>query len=333
MNHRLMQLLTHAGYMNEADAGEGGGSGGGTVDRGDDFAPTGPDAGEGEVATGEGEVKAAGEGEGEGNADPENKAASADAEDDTDRARDSKGKFIPKERFDEAVRKERAEKEEYQRRVKEFEEREQQRAVSADLVEAQKQVKALVKQHTDLLLDGEAEKAAALMEQILELKEAISDHKAEAKAVTAKEQAKEEMRYDALVAKLETDYPEINPEADEFDRASVKKVQAYMTGLMQTERMSPSQALRDAVETILGARKVEKQAASKEDLGMRRKEDAVRKALETKEKQPPSTKSVGKDHDKQGGPLDAAAVMKMNYDEFVKLPESKLAEMRGDFVS
>ncbi|TFH39935.1 MAG: hypothetical protein E4H01_17415 [Lysobacterales bacterium] len=59
----------------------------------------------------------------------------------------------------------------------------------------------------------------------------------------------------------------------------------------------------------------------------------MKKAIDAKNKQPASTGSVGKDHDKEGGPLDAAAVMKMSWDEFVALPESKLSEMRGDFVS
>jgi hypothetical protein len=66
--------------------------------------------------------------------------------------------------------------------------------------------------------------------------------------------------------------------------------------------------------------------------GLRRKEEAVKKALEAKNKQPASTNAMGVDHDKTGGPLDSSAVMKMSYDEFVKLPESKLSELRGDFV-
>lgn len=237
---------------------------------------------------------------------------------------------IPKARFDEAVRKERSEKEEYARRLKEYEEREAQRNVAQDYTEAQKHVKELIKQHTNLLADGELEKAADLMEQILELKDAVAERKADAKAMSAKDQAREEVKYDALVAKLESDYPQINPEAEEFDKATVRKVQAMMSGLMQTERMSPSQALKEAAETILSTTK--KPAASVEEAGIRRKEAAVSKAMATKGKQPPNTNSVGLDHDKEGGALDSSAVMKMSFDEFVKLPDAKLSELRGDFV-
>lgn len=258
------------------------------------------------------------------------------AEEPEETPRDTKGKFIPKDRFDEAVRKERSEKEEYARRLKEFEEKEAQRVVSADFAEAQKQVKEMIKQHTSLLADGELEKAADLMEKILEMKENMAEAKAESKAMAAKNAAKEEVRYDALVAKLEADYPMINPDAEEFDRVMVKRVQAYMTGLMQTERLSPSQALKQAVDDLLGQPKKDDPApaaAKAEELGVRRKEEAVKKAMDAKTKQPASTNGVGIDHDKEGGALDASAVMKMSWDEFVKLPDAKLAELRGDFVS
>ena len=291
-----------------------------TADRGDDFSPTTPAAAAPEPVKEEPVV--------------EEEQVEAKAEEE-ERPRDEKGKFIPKERFDEAVRKERAEKEAVAARLKEYEEREAQRNVAADFAEANKAVKEMIKQHTSLLADGELDKASDLMEKILELKEEISERKAAARADQAKTQAKEEVRYDALVAKLEADYPQINPDAEEFDRASVRKVQAYMTGLMQSERISPTAALKEAVDTILGATKKPDTTAEKkaEDLGVRRKEQAVAKAMDAKTKQPASTKDVGIDSDKIGGALDASAVMKMSWDEFVKLPDSKLAEMRGDFVN
>lgn len=290
------------------------------VDRGDSFEPTGPDAEQTAAAA-------------EPTPVPDTEAptteAAAPTEESDERLRDDKGRFIPKDRFDEAVRKERAEKEILANRLKEFEERDAQSRVSADFAEAQKAVKEMIKQHTSLLADGELEKAANLMEQILDLKEAVAERKAEFKADHAKNAAKEEVRYDATVARLEADFPVINPDHADYDPATVRRVQAYMTGLMQTERMPAAQALKEACDTLLQAPK----KADADDLGMRRKEAAVQKAMDAKAKQPPSTKDVGLDHDKTGGALDASAIMKMSWDEFVKLPDSKLSEMRGDFVS
>lgn len=306
------------------------------VDRGDDFSPTSDTQELEQKDTAVDTAAGAGEADTKADAKSDEVEAKVDTKaDDEDTKRDDKGRFIPKDRFDEAVRKERSEKELLQAKLKELEDKEAQRAVAANFEEANKQIKEMIKKHTSLLADGELDKASDLMEKILEMKEEIAERKAEAKALSAKDQAKEEVRYDALVAKLEADYPQINPDAEEFDNTTVRKVQALMTGLMQTDRLSPSKALQEAVETILGAaKKVDTTTQQKaEDLGMRRKEDAVKKALDAQKKQPASTKDVGIDHDKTGGALDASAVMKMSWDEFVKLPESKLAELRGDFVN
>ena len=327
MTTLLNALMHRGGYM--APAGDDGADtgGGGAVDRGDDFNPT-PDA------VDPAPEKEAAEAKKEEEEEPEPEPKAEAKEEEEEPQRDAKGRFIPKDRFDEAVRKERTEKEELARRLKEYEDKEAQRAVAADFAEAAKQVKDMIKQHTSLLSDGELDKASDLMEKILEMQQEMAARRASASAEQAKTAAKEEVRYDALVAKLEADFPQINPEAEEFDRAAVKKVQAYMTGLMQTEKMSPTQALKEAVETLLGAtKKAEAPAKDKaEELGMRRKEDAVKKAIDAKTKQPATAKDVGIDHDKIGGPLDASAVMKMSWDEFVKLPESKLSDLRGDYV-
>ena len=244
---------------------------------------------------------------------------------------EAKEPVIPKSRFDEAVRKERAEKEALAGRVKEYEARDAQWAVADDFAEAQKAVKEMIKQHTSFLADGELDKASDLMEKILDLKEAVSERKADAKAFQAKDQAKSEVRYDALVAKMEADYPQINPDAEEFDVEAVANVQAAMSGFMQTQRLTASQALEKAMKLIFPP-KAATTSGKAVDAGVRRKEAAVTKALDAKTRQPGSTNGVGVDHDKEGGSIDAAAVMKMTWDEFIKLPDSKLSEMRGDHV-
>lgn len=325
----LKFLFQQNGYM--APAGDDGADTGGTgtVDRGDDFTPTDDDApaAKADAAADKGDEKL--------EQDDDKADAKADDKDakDEDQPRDEKGKFIPKSRFDEAVRKERDAKDALARQLQEYKEREAQSKVTEDYAAAQKVVKDMIKQHTSLLADGELDKASDLMEKILEMKEEMAERKAEAKANYAKESAKEEMRYDSLVARLENDYPQINPDAEEFDAEAVKKVQAYMAGLMQTQRMSSTQALKEAVETLMTKKQAPKADTKAEDLGMRRKEAAVQKAMDAKSKQPASTKDVGVDHDKNGGPMDASAIQKLSWEEFVKLPDSKLSEMRGDFVN
>ena len=261
-------------------------------------------------------------------------------ETETAKERNDKGQFIPKERFDAAVQRERAEKERVAARLQELEKREADRAVSQDLQQASAKIKDLIKEHTQMLSDGELDKASQTMEQIIQLQSDMADRRSQAYADQGRSQAKSEIQYDAVVARLEMEYPEINPENTEaFDREAVRRVQAYMTGLMQMDNMTPSKALQEAVSTILGAKRAEENQTedtkrkAAEDLGMRRKESAVAKAVEAQGKQPANLKDVGKDHDKEGGPLDAAAVMKMSWDEFIKLPEERLSQMRGDHIS
>jgi hypothetical protein len=321
VNELLKALMQHNGYM--APVGDDGELPGGATDRGDSVAAAAAadeDAAPAQTASAEEPEEGA-------------KAAATEGDGEDDRVRDEKGRFIPKERFDEAVKKERGEKELLAARLKEYEDREAQSRVSADFAEAQKAVKDMIKQHSSLLADGEIDKAADLMGQILDLKEAISERKAESRAMTAKDQAKEEVQYAQTVERLETQYPSLNPDHDDYDRTATRRVQAMMAGLMQTERMPAAKALREAVEIVMGKPAAPAAATDKaEEAGLRRKQAAVAKALDAKGKQPASTKDVGLDHDKEGGALDASAVMKMTWDEFVKLPDSKLSELRGDYI-
>lgn len=263
----------------------------------------------------------------------------AAAEEIDDKGRDEKGRFIPKERFDEAVQRERDEKSRIASRLHELERREADRAISENVEEAAAAIKTLIGEHTTLISDGELDKASEKMSQIIQLQGNMQERRAAAMATASATQAKSEVQYDAVVARLEMDYPEINPEDTEnFDRESVRRVQAYMTGLIQMDSMTPSMALQEAVSTILGAKRAEQNQTDADKQkeadaeGLRRKEAAVKKNVDAQGKQPANLKDVGQDHDKEGGSLDAAAVMKMSWEEFVKLPEEKLSEMRGDHV-
>lgn len=248
-------------------------------------------------------------------------------------------KFIPKDRFDAAVQRERAEKERVAAQLAELQKREADRAVAEDMTKASAQIKEMIKEHTKMLADGELDQASDLMGDILQLQSDMADFRSRAYADQGRSAAKSEMQYDAVVAKLEMDYPEINPDnVDLFDRDAVRKVQAYMTGLMQMDNVSASKALQESVATILGAKRAKENLTddakrkAAEDLGMRRKEAAVGKAVDAQSRQPAALTDVGKDHDKEGGSLDAAAVMKMSWEDFIKLPEEKLSQMRGDHV-
>lgn len=243
-----------------------------------------------------------------------------------------KGEFIPRDRFNEAVQKERAKAEAAQARAKELEAQLATQKVTEDVVEAQKQVKDLIKQRNSLLADGELDKAGEIDEKIFALQESMAERRAEAKAAALKESTKEEMRYDAVVTRLEAEYPQIDPDNEKYDADSVAEIRALMRGYQAEMGLTPSAALARAAKRVFGApvaAKAEDEGAA-EEAGVRRKAEATARNVEAAKAQPASTKEVGVDHDKKGGGLDAKTVMKMSYAEFSKLGEDVLAKMRGD---
>lgn len=239
--------------------------------------------------------------------------------------------LIPRDRFNEAVRKEREKVEAANARSAQLEEQLSTKTVSEDVQQAQALLKDLVKQRNQQLADGELEKAGATDEKILNLQDAIADRKADIKAGQAKELAKEEMRYDTAVARLEEDHPELDPNSDTYNQDMVDEVRVLMRGYQVEMGLTAAAALTRAAKRVFGEQvkaKVDDTAAK--EAGVRRKAEAVDKNLAAAKKQPASSQAVGLDHDKKGGGLDPKTVMKMNYKEFSELSEDVLSRMRGD---
>lgn len=279
------------------------------------------------------------------NKEPEDKAtanAAADADIDADKSGEEEEEqipMIPQTRFKEAVDKERGRAAAAEAELKRYREREQQQADAADFEKSQAKVKELLKNHSSLLADGDLDKASEVMEEVLQLRDDMQNARMARQADNARNSAKIEVQYDATVQRLEAEYPEINPDSDSFDEGAVRRVQALVTGLMQSEGKNPAEALQEATDILLKPAK----EAQTPDLrgkpdeeavqqGMRRQQAQIDKNLKAAEAQPPATDAVGKDHDKTGGPLDADALKAMTFEEFVKVPDEELAKLRGDFI-
>jgi hypothetical protein len=234
--------------------------------------------------------------------------------------------------------RERGQREAAERRATELEAKLAESKVAEDLDASRAKLKEMVKERNAFLADGELDKAADKDEQIFDFQNEVAAKQARIHANSAKEQAKEEMHYDAMLSKLELDYPQINPDADDFDPETVRDVTAIMLGFQQSQRLSPTLALAKAVKMVLGEPKKDEVAAEPEkdkaaEAAARRKAEAVQRNQKIADKQPPKTGTVGVDHDKVGGGIDAASLMKMTQDEFSKLSDDALSKMRGDYVS
>lgn len=262
-----------------------------------------------------------------------------------DKSRDDKGRFeakIPKSRFDEAVGKEREAREAAERRAAEAERRLQEgqaAQVRTDQIEAiEADISALEQKHADLLLDGNAKEAAAVMKEIRMAERKIARAEADAVADQRVTRTIEAQKFDTVVARIEADYPEFNPDSEKYDTDLVSLVLAKQASLVRSEGLSPSVAMERAAKDVAGRfLKVEegKPEPDKKGLGNTqaadRKQEQVAKNLEAQQRQPASMKDAGIDSDKAGKTSDID-VSKMSADELAALPEATRQRLRGDFV-
>jgi hypothetical protein len=280
----------------------------------------------------------------------EPKAEEPKAEEETppaeeDKARDEKGRFeakIPKARFDAVISKEREAREAAERRADELERQlkaGEQAVVRTQEVEAiEANISALEEKHADLLLDGKSKEAAAVMKEIRHAERQIARAEADAMANQRISQTMEAQKFDTVVARIEADHPQLNPESELYDADLVELVLSKQQSLMRTQGMSPSQAMdkasKDVAERFLKVEEPAKEdakglAAAKavED----RKAQQLSKNLDTMKKQPASMKESGIDSDK-AGQTSQLDVMSMSREDFDALPETTKAKLRGDYV-
>lgn len=346
---KLKQFLSR--YMAPAGDADGGG---GTVDRGDNFIPTGEDAdgAQDELSKAERAAEAAAKIEAEEAAkkaaadadeddlDPEDPDADADdkAEEDKPKRKDQR---IPLSRHKDILARERAQREAAEERLAQYEKGQKVASINEDLTNLENSVLSMEKEYTKLLADGEVDKATEKMAEIRRTERQINDAKTEYRTQVAIAQATEQARYDVALERIEEAYPELNPDHDDFDKAQLGEVVEWKIFYEKQRNMTPTKALQAAVKKVVGsdtkaqdkattvAPKVDAEEVAK-DVAKERKAAAVKKGVETAAKTPASTAKVGMDSDKAGGSLTAKDVMKMSQDDFRKLPDDVLARMRGD---
>lgn len=251
-------------------------------------------------------------------------------------ARDDKGRFIPKARFDEQVAKERAGREVAERHLAELQKQLQQVSASADVTKMEDEIVALEKSHAKAMLEGDSDKAAELMSAIRLKERTINIQTSADMSNRAKNEAREEVRMDTAIERLEATYDALNPGSESFDQDLVDFVLARQLQLINNERMTPSMALTAAAKQVMTkmgavAKAPDTKGLSAAKAASDRKSGQVAKNVDAAKRTPPSMKEVGMDSDKAGvkGDLD---VMQMTGEEFAALPEATKSRLRGDML-
>ena len=302
------------------------------VDRGDDFVPTDEDLEKEDVKADAdaADVKADDK---KVDADDEKKAddKKVDADDDKaeDKKEDKKEKRVPESRLTEVVRKAKDREEKLAARIKELEAAVSNTKVSADIEEVETKIDELQDAYEDAIADNNKAKAKEVRGKIRSYERQLIDLKASEKAMAAKAETIEELRYEAAIAKVEQDYPQINPDAEDFNEDVAGEVLDLRNSLMKNG-VSAAKALQRAVKYVLGE---PASAKSKEDIDSARDKravDARQKAADASKRQPADTTRLGLDSDKAGKTPDKIDVAKMSQERFSKLDEETLSRLRGD---
>lgn len=332
-----------------APADDGADLGGGAVDRGDDFTPTGADAPKGAAPevkiTAEDldkvpktKVKAEAPAPEDDDVDPDDPDADDEPKADKKLKKDTR---IPLARHKEILARERTQREALERQLAQTKQAETIAATNEQLTAAENKLLALEKEHAKLINDGEYDKAAAKMGEIRLTERGINESRTTFAIQAAEARAYERVQYDTTVERLEAAYPALNEDHDDFDSDLMAEVVELRDGFVATGKYTRAQAIKKAAETLMGVKTVRQQAAVNTEV--RVDKDAVAKAAAAERAatqrakngkvaatQPPSTAQVGADHDKLGGQVTAEAVIKMKHEDFVKLPDAELARLRGD---
>lgn len=325
------------------------GGGGGPVDRGDDFVPTGPDA---EDLTPEQQTAAdaalaaetaaaeAAKAKKEKPA-PEPKADEAD-EADEDEDKPKTKKRIPLDRHEAILNKEREQRKTLEAQLAQYQQGAKVADINVELTAAEEKIVKLEGDYSKLLADGEVEKATKVMADIRRAEREVSEAKADMKIAAATATAIETTRYRMSLERVEAAFPALNPDHDDFDAELLGDV-ADLKITYERKGMTPTDALQKAVKKLVPTETAKQADATtvkpKVDAAdaaaavtAARKKEAVAKTLDATGKQPPSLAKAGMDSDKDGGTISAKDVLKMSFKDFSALDEAALSKMRGDVL-
>lgn len=244
--------------------------------------------------------------------------------------------MLPKSRFDavnQRYREEQARREALEARLAEMEKQTGVQEVD-NTPQQDAQLAEIDKQIAEALADGEVDKVASLMGQQRALQSQIFESKLAAANTTASAQTIENMKFDLLLDQVESVRPELKVGAEEYDEAksieTVELVEAFQ---------ARGYNLPDALERALGYvypegwRNAQQSTQTTSEApapapAPEKKQTDTQKNLTAMKSQPPAMKA--------GEPSSAAGLqtkinpMDLSDDEFSKLTEAELAELRGD---
>ena len=244
---------------------------------------------------------------------------------------------IPESRHKAILEKEREKRADLERQLAQYQNGQQVADVNQQITAAEDSIMKMEKEYANLLTDGEIDKATTLMAEIRRAERGMAEAKSDMKIHAAESRATERARYNTSLERIESAFPELNPDHEDYSDELMAEV-AELKDAYQMKGLTPTAALQKAVKALVEPRTTRQEMAttstprvSDKDVAAERRKDAVGKAVKASGQQPTNLSRSGVDSDKMGmGRHDINRVMGMSQKEFAALSEADLAAMRGD---
>lgn len=240
---------------------------------------------------------------------------------------------VPLSRHEEIVKAAKQREDDLKEQIRQLQAAKTEAQQSRALNDMKKELDELEDKYEDLIMDGKRDEARTVRKQRQELAERISDYKVATSSIQARTAAVETLKFEAALAKAESEYPEINPDHDGFDEAKTDEVADLTDSLARTKKISRAEAFAKAVKYVLGEpKKADTEKTGTADKAAR-EEAARRKAFDAANKSPANLAEAGKDSDKAGSASKGLDIMRMNQAQFDKLDDETKALNRGDALA
>jgi len=243
---------------------------------------------------------------------------------------DEGGRGVPQDRFNEAVGKERARADAAEQKYEELNNRfiavlqgkdpdaPNQETPEQRLEKLEIEVDEIRERYEDAIADNDRSAMSQIRAELRQAERALRNESMAQAEARARQGSSQDTAYNTRLAKLEAEFPQINPDAEEYDPEIEKKISRLYHGLVRGGT-DPISALDEAADVYL---RPQIKANAEETLRDRGKKAATKVAGS-----PPDHSGIGK------GKADIQETLKptrMTKKQYASLDENTRARLRGD---
>lgn len=263
------------------------------------------------------------DGESEGTPQPDLQSIEGSNEDTTQEVNEQKAPMVPKSRLDEVLAKQKA----LQKQLDELNQAKEQALKDAPEYD----FAAKEAEYQELVLNGEAEKAVELRNEIRNAEKEQFMFEVQQKMGQTVQQSQEMTALQQKATEIQAKYPILDENSATFDADLTQEVLDLRDAFM-VQGFSGADALQKATDYTLAAKKPEllsptpaPQPKVDNTVAEKKKVANINKKLQAADSQPPQMKGEGARGEKK------VDLNMLSDDEFSALPEETLRRLRGDF--